>query len=160
MSLPIEEVISMLPISFNDETDIVVLKVHCAVSKASNTMTPQLRYRIVDNYPINEGIGQLLSDLPISINGGDTVNRVEALFLYCNGSWIFNIPLGKKYASNHIEDDDLEFYEEKEAYAIFPIVYGNSYGQTPLSSMRNWSNCPTELLENNKATWKELNEFL
>lgn len=162
MSLPIQDVIKMLPIPFDDEVDIVVLKVHCAVDTAIKAETNPYRYKIVDNYPINRPVLELVSVIGSYeyVSFGDTVNKVQAPFIYCNGCWLYNITLSQAFSHPHIEDEDLDRYEEKEAYAVFPIVLGNTFGQAFLSDIFNWSNCPQNLLENNKATWKELNEFL
>ena len=160
MSLPIEDVIKILPIPFDDETNIVVLKVHCGVKNAGSDIGEPY---VLDNYEANKYLGNLASWIEQSSLVSDTVNCVTATVLFFNGTYRYDIQLSDRntHSYTHVEEENLKYYDETEAYAVLPMINtSDPFDKRSLSPTVTWENCPEEIKETNKATWKELNEFL
>lgn len=160
-SLPIEDIISMLPIPFDDEIDIVVLKVHCGIKNAGNDIGEPF---VLDNYEFNKYLGALASWIKSAGLVSDTVNTVSATVLFFNGTYRYDVILSGVSGYNgytHVDEGSLKYYDETEAYAVLPMINtSNPFCFIPLSPTVTWETCSEELKESNKATWKELNEFL
>lgn len=150
----------MLPIPFDDETNIVVLKVHCGVKNVeSNKGDPY----VLDNYEANKYLGSLATWIRSADIITDTVNTVSAAVLFYNGTYRYDVVLSSTFYSSytHADEKNLKYYDETEAYAVLPTINtSNPFCKIPLSPTVTWKTCPEGLKELNKATWKELNEAL
>ena len=137
-----------------------MLKVHCGVKNTGSHIGEPY---VLDNYEANKYLSGLASWIKQSSLISDTVDYVTATVLFFNDTYRYNIQLSGKHdrSYTHVEEEDLKYYDETEAYAVLPMIdTSNPFAEIPLSPTVTWENCPEGIKETNKATWKELNEFL